>query len=219
MRCERKSSVAGVASALCVAILSASMLAGCGALGGARHTAETPASPVERPPTDAAELASVIETLDRLAHGTPTQQAEILSQAKLTAVRAPQLPFEQLRYALILGQQGHAGSNPAEARVRLRQLALSTLPLGGLAHSVALLELQQLDREAALLDETRRLNADIDRTERERISPLNRKLQAELDENAHLRRALDEARAKLDAITNIERSITERKPASEVKHP
>ena len=35
-------------------------------------------------------------------------------------------------------------------------------------------------------------------------------LQAALEENRQLRLALDEARAKLDAITNIERSIRER---------
>jgi hypothetical protein len=39
-------------------------------------------------------------------------------------------------------------------------------------------------------------------------------VQAELDENARLRRELEEARAKLDAIANIERSVNERKPDS-----
>jgi hypothetical protein len=38
-------------------------------------------------------------------------------------------------------------------------------------------------------------------------------LQAALEENRQLRAALDEARAKLDAITNIERSIRERENA------
>ena len=155
----------------------------------------------------------------RLAHGTATQQAEILTQAKLAADRAPQLPFETLRYALVMAQPGHPGSNASEARVRLRQLALATLPTGGLAHDVALLELQRLDREAALLDETRRLNAEIERAEREKVTPLNRRVQSEIEENARLRHALEEARAKLDAIMNIERSITERKPAGEVKRP
>jgi hypothetical protein len=40
---------------------------------------------------------------------------------------------------------------------------------------------------------------------------LNRRLQAEMDENARLRKALDEARAKLDAVATIEQNITERK--------
>lgn len=199
----------------CAALLVAS----CGSLRASKPAEEVPASPSERPPSDATELASCFETLDRLARGTPTQQSEIIAQAKLAADRAPQLPFEQLRYALILGQSGHPGSNANEARVRLRQLALATLPQGGLAHAVALLELQRLDRESALVDETRRLNSEVERAERERIAPLVKRLQAEIDENARLHHALDEARAKLDAITNIERSITERKPAGEVKRP
>lgn len=199
----------------CTALLAA----GCSTLRTAKPAEETPVSPSERPPTDATELASCFETLDRLARGTATQQSEIIAQAKLSADRSPQLPFEQLRYALILGQSGHPGSNSNEARVRLRQLALATLPQGGLAHAVALLELQRLDRESALVDETRRLNNEVERAERDKIAPLNRRLQAEIEENARLHHALDEARAKLDAITNIERSITERKPAGEVKRP
>jgi transcriptional/translational regulatory protein YebC/TACO1 len=42
----------------------------------------------------------------------------------------------------------------------------------------------------------------------------NRKLAAEMDENARLRKALDDARAKLDAVTHIERSINDRGSAS-----
>ena len=38
------------------------------------------------------------------------------------------------------------------------------------------------------------------------------RLQQEQDENARLRKELDEAKAKLDAIANIERSLNERKP-------
>jgi hypothetical protein len=35
-----------------------------------------------------------------------------------------------------------------------------------------------------------------------------------LDENTRLRKELEEARAKLDAIANIERSLNERKPGN-----
>jgi hypothetical protein len=35
-----------------------------------------------------------------------------------------------------------------------------------------------------------------------------------MDENVRLRRELEEARAKLDAIANIERSLNERKPGT-----
>jgi len=37
--------------------------------------------------------------------------------------------------------------------------------------------------------------------------------------NAGLRKALEEAQAKLDAISNIERKLTDRKSKPEVAHP
>ena len=45
---------------------------------------------------------------------------------------------------------------------------------------------------------------------RDKLQGLNRRLAAESDENVKLRKALDEARAKLEAITHIERSINDR---------
>ena len=45
---------------------------------------------------------------------------------------------------------------------------------------------------------------------RDKLQALNRRLTAESDENVKLRKALDEARAKLEAVTHIERSINDR---------
>ena len=66
--------------------------------------------------------------------------------------------------------------------------------------------------------------------DRQRAAPsltaLNRRLQAEQEENARLKKALDEARAKLDAIVNIElersapnRPNSERPSSSEGRNP
>ena len=46
------------------------------------------------------------------------------------------------------------------------------------------------------------------------VATANQRLQTEIDENARLRKELEEARAKLDAIANIERSLNERKPGT-----
>ncbi len=43
---------------------------------------------------------------------------------------------------------------------------------------------------------------------RDKVQAMNRRLAAELDENAKLRKALDEARAKLEAVTHIEQRST-----------
>jgi hypothetical protein len=62
--------------------------------------------------------------------------------------------------------------------------------------------------------ENRRLQSDAVRADRERLANVNHRLQLETDENARLRKELEEARAKLDAIANIERSLNERKPGN-----
>jgi len=78
--------------------------------------------------------------------------------------------------------------------------------------ALARLELAQLERQSLLAAENRRLQAALDRAERERKSSTSRRLQAEIDENARLRKALEDAQKKLDAIADIERTLTERKP-------
>jgi len=80
--------------------------------------------------------------------------------------------------------------------------------------SLASLKLSQIDDYLTLEAENRRLQSEAVKADRERAATANHRLQAELDENARLRRELDEARAKLAAIANIERSLNERKPGT-----
>ena len=80
--------------------------------------------------------------------------------------------------------------------------------------SLAFLKLSQIDDHLTLEAENRRLQSEAVKADRERVANANHRLQAELDENARLRKELDEARAKLDAIANIERSLNERKPGT-----
>ena len=86
-------------------------------------------------------------------------------------------------------------------------------------HAAAFLELQKIDRQLALAADNRRLQNDSDRAERERLAAVNRRLAAETEENVRLRKALDEAQAKLDAIANIERQTTVRQPTAPEGRP
>ena len=200
-------------------VLGCTLLTSCSSLGSGLNPRERSVPAPEKPQPDSSQLANCFETLDRLAHAPPSQQAEIMVQLKSAVERSPSQAFDELRYALALALPGHGASDAAAARLRLRQLVVQTDSTPSLAHAVAALELQRLDREAAQSEENRRLVSEAEQTERERIAPLNKRLQSEIDENVRLHRALDEARAKLDAIMNIERSITERKPAGEVRSP
>ena len=88
--------------------------------------------------------------------------------------------------------------------------------------AMALLTLQTVDRELTLTAENQRLQADAERSERERVTAANRRQQSEQseqEENAHLRKELEELHAKLDAIANIERSLSKRKNGTEGSTP
>ena len=67
-----------------------------------------------------------------------------------------------------------------------------------------MVELQRIGNGADLSSDNQRLRQQLERMEKEQLASLSRKLQAETDENARLRKALDEARAKLEAIGKIE---------------
>jgi hypothetical protein len=124
-----------------------------------------------------------------------------------------------LRYALVLADPGHPATDLAKAQRLLRELLANPEMLLSGERALAFLELQQIDDHLTLEAENRRLQGDAVRVDRERLSTVNRRLQLETDENARLRKELEEARAKLDAIANIERSLNERKPSNEGRQP
>jgi len=71
---------------------------------------------------------------------------------------------------------------------------------------VVLVELAQLEREPVSRPTTIACKKRCDHADR--VAAAQRRLQAELDENAKLRKQLEDAQAKLDAIANIERNLT-----------
>jgi hypothetical protein len=202
-----------------VALLSVATLWGCtGTLGaGTQHPPVAPPV-VDRTTTSAVLLAGYLEMLQRLVQGGLAEQAEILAAAKRDFELA-QTPSHQLRYALVLATQGHAGTDLARAQQLLRGLTASPESLLPSERALAILQLQQVDRVLALAAENQRLQAAAERADREHVTALNKRLQAEMDENAQLRKDLDAAHEKLDAITNIERSLNKRKPGTEGSSP
>ncbi len=197
------------------------LLGGCGSLlpsksSGDAEQAATP--PVDRDTTVALLLADTIQTVERLAQSSPAEQAEIVAAGRAGFERAP-LGSAQLRYALELATPGLDARDPERARQLLRELAAQPERLAPVERALGLLELAQLERELGLKAENDRLQAADERDMRDRLAAASRRLQAELDENAKLRRQVEEAQAKLDAIAKIERNITERKSTNEVKTP
>src|SRR6185312_3489678 len=144
--------------------------------------------PVDRAAASAASLARQLEVLQRLIQGAPAEQAEILAASKHAYDTAP-TPSNELAYALVLATPGHPGFDAPHAEQLLRE-ALATPET-----------LLQAERSAG----------DGERS----AAALDRKLQGEQEENAKLRKELEEAQTKLDAIANIERSLNARKGRTE----
>jgi len=212
MRAMRSKLTAGIA-------VVSTLLAACATDVGPRERETHPPAPVvDRNAASAAVLTEHLQLLQRLAQAAPAEQAEIVAAAQRDYETAP-TPSRQLRYALVLANPGHPATDLPRAQRLLRELMANPEMLLSAERALAFLELQQIDDHLTLEAENRRLQGDAVRADRERLSTANRRLQLETDENARLRKELEEARAKLDAIANIERSLNERKPSNQGPQP
>jgi hypothetical protein len=191
----------------CVALGSAvAGLCGCSLLSPPRAVASRlPSSPLP----DATAVAPLIELMNALPQGDPARQAELFQSVKDAAELTP-TTSNRLRYALALATPGYSGSNPVAAQRQLAELLARPETLLPLERLLAAVELKEVEQTLVLQAENRRLRIEAPPDDREKLAASNRRLAAESDENARLRKALDEARAKLDAITHVERSINDR---------
>ena len=195
---------------------------GCSTLSGlnpSRHPKRPEMPSIDRDMQVAAVLADTIQTLQRLAAGSPAEQAEIVTAARQAYERSPG-GGAQLRYALTLATLGHASRDAGRARQLLRELAAQPETLAPVERAVTLLELAQLDRELGLVGDNERLQAlALSDADQEHLAAANRRLQSTLDENARLRHQVEDLQAKLDAVVNIERNLTERSTKPEGRKP
>ena len=214
----------GVRSALAptTALLAAALLVACGGmsrLGGDKSAAVDPNAGVDRAQAQSQAMMFYLELLHRMVRGGPAEQAEIFANVKRDYDANPNSAPGQLRYALALAAPNHPSSDALGAQKLLRQALSAPEQLTAVENAVAFLEIQKVDRQLALAGENARLTAASSRSERDRVAALNRRLATEEQENAQLRKALEEARAKLDAIATIERQSTERKPPNPERKP
>jgi hypothetical protein len=206
------------------------VLTGCGSLGGLRSEKPVVVPGPSTESVQAAQLASYITGLQQLVQGSPAEQAELLAAAHSAYDQAHQGPAA-LRYGLVLAAPGHPARDPAQAQRVLRETLARPELLNIVERALAVVELQRVDAELRVTAENERLVGEVLRErDRQRTAPslaaVTRRLQAEQEENARLKKALEEARAKLDAIVNIElersapnRGNAERPPTSEGRNP
>ena len=168
-------------------------------------------------PQNSSPIAPLLEMMSSLPQGDPARQAEIFQATKDAAEITP-TTSNRLRYALALATPGFSGTDPVAAQRQLSELLARPETLLPVERLLALTELKEVEQRLILQAENKRMRDEAQRDDsRDKLQAINRRLAAESDENARLRKALDEARAKLEAITHIERSINDRGPSG--SHP
>jgi hypothetical protein len=201
------------AGARCGVAAGVLALLAAGCAGGPGQRTPSPAPVMNSAATSSTVLSEYLQLLQRLVQGPPSEQAEIVARAQREYDTAP-TPSRELKLALILGTPGHPATDLPKAQALLRELMANPEMLLPGERALTFLELSQIDDHLTLDAENRRLQTEAVRADQQRVANANHRLQAEMDENTRLRRELEEARAKLDAIANIERSLNERKPGS-----
>ncbi|MEZ5473895.1 MAG: hypothetical protein R3E72_02710 [Steroidobacteraceae bacterium] len=193
------------------------LLCGCANFAG-KSRVPAPAPPVDQAAIEGSIISSYLDTLLKLASGSAAEQAEILAKLQSEQAAAP-TPSRLLRYGLALSTPGHNQFDPVGAQRLLREVLASPETLLPAERALAYLQLSLIDRYQALQSEVKRTQAETDRSERDRVAQLNRRLTAESEENARLKRQLEDAQAKLDAISRIEQTMKNRTSQPEGRTP
>jgi len=195
------------------ALAAALLLTGC-ASGFLIHKPPPPPKPViDHKAASAEALADDFAVLDKLIVAPPEQQMQMVGSAEQDFQATP-TPSKKLRLALILGTPDQAGSDLPRAQEMLEELSSdpdSSLLPG--ERTLVALQLKQIGDYLTLEAENRTLQADATRADQ--LAALRHRLDGAAGENAKLKKELDEAKAKLAAIANIEKSLNERKPGNE----
>lgn len=186
-------------------------LAGCTSLGGSLGGDREAAAPAtfDAPAAGAADgIAVYLQTLRSLIEGDPVVQADVFRNVVAAADSAP-TTTNRLMLALAFATPTHPASDNAQAQRLLTDVLATGDALLPEEHILALIHLKDVEQRLILDAEADQLQRAAAAASAQRNDRTAQQLQAALEENRQLRLALDEARAKLDAITNIERSIRE----------
>jgi hypothetical protein len=165
--------------------------------------------PPPAPAPDSVVITPLLEVMSSLPSVDPAGQAEAFQSIRDAAASTP-TPSNRLKLALALATPDCSCSDPVAAQRQLSELLAMPETLLPGERLLATVELKEVEQRLVLQAENKRLRDEAPPDDREKLQAVNRRLTAESDENARLRKALDEARAKLEAITHIERSINDR---------
>jgi len=189
------------------------LLQGCELVEQLRRSSEANSAASSAPLTPAplsGSMPSYLDIMNNLSTPDPARQADLFYEVEREYTRAP-TTASTLRYAVALVTPGHPASSASEGKRLLETLLATPERLTQDERTLAAVLLHETDVRLKLEAENRRLLATLDDRSRTQANS-DKRIQAQIEENARLRRALAEAQQKLDAIKEIERSIIERSP-------
>jgi len=193
----------------CVVASLLSALAGC-ALTDKLSNEPLPAPIMAPAQISASGLRGYLETMEGLASPDPARQADVFYDVEREYTRAP-TTASTLRYAIARVTPGHPATSPQEGKRLLEALLATPERMTQEERAFATVLLNETNARLKLEAENRRLLATLDDRSRSQANS-DKRVQAQVEENARLRRLLAEAQQKLDAIKEIERTIIERSP-------
>lgn len=199
--------VASPRLALAIVVAAALLVAGCGLLDGLRGSRE--AQDIPEPRTEGQVLSDHLAFLEAFTAARPEEQASVLEAARQAAATRPTAE-NRLRYALLLADPGTASHDPGAASAALESLLGHPDLLRPAERTLARLLLDETSAHARLRRENAEIVLQAAKGEKEREQALNRRIQAQAAEIESLRRAVEDAEAKLRAVAELEKSLTER---------
>lgn len=185
------------------------ILASCLWLGACESL--TPVRPAPAPPPTtpiSTALDGYVQMLAALSAQDRVRQSDIFYETEKNQTLAP-TTLNSLSYALALATPGHPNADPVKGKRLLEQVLSNPERMSSGEQALAITLLNIADQWLKMQAEIRRLAATVDDRTRTQ-SNSERRFQAQAEELAKLRKALDAAQQKLDAIRDIEKTISER---------
>jgi len=192
-------------------LLATSLVVGCKNVDDWSGLKRRPGNTAISQTDDGQLVADYLQTLDRLGRGGEAEQAEIVESTRTAYLNDPSTQ-KRLRYAFVLSVPGHAASDPAGARALLGEALATPETLLPSERALADLMVRDLDARLSLSHENQTLRNGSNTEEENRIADLNRRLQSETAEKERLRKELERAEAKLEAIATLEGGSTPPRP-------
>jgi Skp family chaperone for outer membrane proteins len=178
-------------------------LGACESLAPTKPVAVTTAALPAKSPLD-----GYVQMLAALSGQDRVRQSDVFYQVEKDQTLAP-TTLNVLSYAMALVIPGHPNSDPIKGKRLLEEVLTNPERISVAEQSLAVTMLNIADQWLKMQAEMRRLAATVDDRTRTQSNSDRRSL-AQAEEINKLRKALDAAQQKLDAIRDIEKSISER---------